>query len=565
MNWKLGKNFYSSRVQLFNLADLDTDEVQQEIKAYGYHLYLICKRKKIHFINCHTSHPDYNTTAFFYLDDNLDKVHFSKDHSKSYTITSYKDNFYYGFSTKGNFELRDFVFHNLIYDLPNDDFGASESAKLPTDLEIMYVGQSYGSQKRLVPKKIDSRVWHHEKVQEIALEILDESSDCEILIIGVCIEAKQMSTLALDTANYDPNDLTMERLLSLNDSAKATLPGKQEVTLCEGSLIRHFQSRFNQEYKTTFPGMGFISYGEIYNTDFDYISMALDTKNLGARVYSAEQPVPRYVHLAKYALQSDDQKKEFFDYLFKDFEGNSLGNGHFDVVPLIDKKNAALWELLNDHFEIDIKESDEPNYRCYITEKTATIYILPEHLCKDSFTHELLHIYLKYKGLMIGNQFDALITSRNTLNRIFSRKLLEHFGNCLDHIRMYPMYEEMGFDPRKFITDNGTFKLLPQELASLKKHYKEGNRYNTEAIDFYIGKFIAIFADYNPDFDYEKEKDSLRKIDPVLYGLLEDLLIKWEDMDIEQIDIQIIISKMLDSFYNGMKKWMTGKTFAKPH
>ena len=43
---KTGLNFYSSKVIIFNLNDLEEVEVKNEIENEKYHIYLICKRKK---------------------------------------------------------------------------------------------------------------------------------------------------------------------------------------------------------------------------------------------------------------------------------------------------------------------------------------------------------------------------------------------------------------------------------------------------------------------------------------------------------------------------------------
>ena len=65
-------------------------------------------------------------------------------------------------------------------------------------------------------------------------------------------------------------------------------------------------------------------------------------------------------------------------------------------------------------------------------------------ICADSFTHELLHIYLRSKGVFIGARLKRKLQSSKTLSIIYSEPLLEHLGNCLDHIKMLPIYLELG-------------------------------------------------------------------------------------------------------------------------
>ena len=69
MNWKIGLNFYSSRLCIFNPSDLEQSEVQAEIESDKYHIYLICKRKKIHFESSE-ERDGVGYTTLFYLNDN---------------------------------------------------------------------------------------------------------------------------------------------------------------------------------------------------------------------------------------------------------------------------------------------------------------------------------------------------------------------------------------------------------------------------------------------------------------------------------------------------------------
>jgi hypothetical protein len=50
----------------------------------------------------------------------------------------------------------------------------SSSEVLPSDLEVVYVGQAFGRKEN---RTIDYRISNHEKVQEIALDILDSGSN----------------------------------------------------------------------------------------------------------------------------------------------------------------------------------------------------------------------------------------------------------------------------------------------------------------------------------------------------------------------------------------------------
>jgi len=233
-----------------------------------------------------------------------------------------------------------------------------------------------------------------------------------------------------------------------------------------------------------------------------------------------------------------------------------------DVSLLIDDRNREIWDNLNEQLEIDVQESTDNEYHVYSEGKKSTIYVVADEMCIDSFMHKLLHVYIRYKEIFIAAGFSNTISASNTLNNIISPALKEHFGNCLDHIKMYQIYEKLGFTPKKFITDFDLHKCNPAELSSLKKYYKERGAYNVQAVDLYIGKFIAIFADFNNDLDYEPALNILYKLDPELYTALDCFIEKWEEFDIENQDpISNSYYVLLFELYDDLKKWMNGKRF----
>lgn len=234
----------------------------------------------------------------------------------------------------------------------------------------------------------------------------------------------------------------------------------------------------------------------------------------------------------------------------------------FDINKLVDHRNAELWRTLNEHFKIALEPSSNNEYSVYSINDMATFYVVPENLCPDSFTHELLHVYLRFKKIFISAAFKNTVKRSNTLKNLLSEPLLEHIGNCLDHIKMFEKYSEMGFDPAKFILDYDKHKCSAHELAELKRYYKQNGSYNSQAVDLYVGKFVAMCADFNEDFDYTACFDGLDKLDPQLFTILDQLITDWEELDIENDDILISsYYPLLTRFYDCMKIWLNGKRF----
>lgn len=314
MNWKIGLNFYSSKLCIFNPSDLEQAEVRAEIESDKYHIYLICKRKKIHFESSEEK-DDVGYTTLFYLNDKFEKEYLYYKHSLTeLRINEVKDG-YYNVDTnlhKGVM-VRDYLMINNFAFLLDDIVGESVKTPLPSDLEVMYIGQAFG---RTETKKIDYRIANHDKIQKIALDILNKSSNEEVLIIGVKVETNDLST-SIVTINSKTERPTLESILQLRDKAAKRITEGQEITVFEASLIKYFQTNLNTEYKETFPSPDFKSYKEIYETDFDYSAMTIDTRPVAVRIYSQHINERKYINSQHFPLTTESEKKSLFEYLME--------------------------------------------------------------------------------------------------------------------------------------------------------------------------------------------------------------------------------------------------------
>lgn len=320
MKWNLGLNFFSNNVLLFNPSDLEKEvSLKEIIEKEKFHIYIICKRKKIFFNESSLLNDNFYLTRFYSLDKNHNKLELTVKHPKELKINYLRDSFFnIDFRDKSNLTIRDFILINTLFDLKTDPIGTSCKNSIPTDLEVMYIGQAFG---RTGSRKIDYRLSNHEKLQKITLKVLDEGTNEEVLIIGIEIGVSDIETsIIMDPKNFKkPNK---EDIHKLRNSARLRVPEAQELTIFEASLISYFQPSYNKEYKETFPSSGFKSIEDIYNTNFDYTAMSIDTKVIGARLYSKNFTQRMYVHYKHFPLTTRSERLTLFEYLM---EINDLG------------------------------------------------------------------------------------------------------------------------------------------------------------------------------------------------------------------------------------------------
>lgn len=224
---------------------------------------------------------------------------------------------------------------------------------------------------------------------------------------------------------------------------------------------------------------------------------------------------------------------------------------------LIDNRNLKLWNLINLEFKVEIKFSDCNEYSVYSIDKNVTFYVVENDLNADSFTHELLHVYFRIKECFVGAALRQTLSQSNILLKIYSNELLEHISNCLEHLKMFKIYSEMGYENVKFLLDFDIHKCSNEKINSLKKKYISQKKIIPEYVDLFIGNFFAMKCDPNLNFDYSIQLKQLEKIDPLLFKINNLFLENWGNYDFENGSILLDNYRdIVHDYYQNLVKWI---------
>ena len=208
-----------------------------------------------------------------------------------------------------------------------------------------------------------------------------------------------------------------------------------------------------------------------------------------------------------------------------------------DVAPYLDNANRPLWEELSTLFNISIEYSKEKCYGNYLKRDDCTICVLKdEEPDPASFSHELLHLYLPSKQIRIGCAIENMFKEQYPHCLIFDTALYDHISNCLNHIKMFPLFLQMGYPAEKFLQDYHDHKLTNLEVCEIKCKYKSGLfkvKYNIQGVNLFIGKFFAAKADVNPSNNYDNPLMKLKQIDPQLFSALDDFWNSWVEYEVD--------------------------------
>lgn len=236
-----------------------------------------------------------------------------------------------------------------------------------------------------------------------------------------------------------------------------------------------------------------------------------------------------------------------------------------DTLGLIDNRNLELWNSLRMVHTIEIRKENRPDYLAFSKSGKTIIFVPFDNIDPASFTHELLHIYLRTKEVFIGGRLTLSIKESEKLSQIFSDNLIDNIGNCLDHIKMLPEFLNLGFNEKDFLSDYSANKLTDDEILKIKKHYtitiSFKRVYNASVVDFFIGKYFASNSCPNKSYHYQSQLNELEKIDPDLFQILETFLNEWKNFDYNDTNpITGSYHSLLFNFIENLEKWTDGKT-----
>ena len=200
--------------------------------------------------------------------------------------------------------------------LPANALGLREGVQLRKneirDLEILYIGQSFGDGTRTAHDRLKS----HSTLQKILADMQYSFPDDEVYILTFEYNPYEVINMMNGRDNSvikDERDI--ERFYSILDNP---LSKKQQISLIEAGLIRYFQPKYNKIYKENFPSNKHKILEECYQLDFSGLVVQVITEELGFSLFS-DAVSPKEWHIAQIDLVSHEDRWGFF-HMFSDEE-----------------------------------------------------------------------------------------------------------------------------------------------------------------------------------------------------------------------------------------------------
>lgn len=288
----------SDQIQADGEMQPDEEELSKDC-----HIYLICKRPATYFVK----------DTLIYKDNILSVT-------VGYKINGEEHTFQY----EGEFPLLDGAVKISISDYPHReiityDENENEIRHLPANivsvkqdhasplknLEVLYVGQSFGNGSRSAHERLKS----HSTLQKILADSSYKYPDSEISVLMFKFEPYRL-LMSFDGISKDTIDGTKDkqRFISIQNNP---LKPKQQVGLAEATLIRYFQPEYNDKFKIKFPSPKIKLLKKCFELDFSGLVIEINTEDLMFNLYSPTRK-PKMHHICNVDIINDKSRASFF-------------------------------------------------------------------------------------------------------------------------------------------------------------------------------------------------------------------------------------------------------------
>jgi hypothetical protein len=273
------------------------------------HLYFICKRPRL------TIDPEkFEVTKEFI------KLTFNIQRKNKFETKEYKfDNTF----SRDDIKIKS-EYPNNIFQLYTDEETLVDAKVAPflqslikdkyLDLEVLYIGQSYGvNGARTAPDRLKS----HSTLQGIYAEAIINNPDSEIYL--ALASFNQINIMMMDgRTKFTEEELNEDTTRRKQVSDKLNWEGiseQQKINFTEASLIKYFQPRYNKIYKDSFPNPAHKTYSECYELDINAVCIELQTYEMINCCFYSDSVKSAPWHMEKFLLNSEEDRKSMFEII----------------------------------------------------------------------------------------------------------------------------------------------------------------------------------------------------------------------------------------------------------
>jgi hypothetical protein len=216
----------------------------------------------------------------------------------------------------------------------------------------------------------------------------------------------------------------------------------------------------------------------------------------------------------------------------------------------INSQNRKIWDEIKNQYNFRlIYNPSEYSWASKVDGNFAEIVTPNQNIEFDSFTHELLHIYIDYLGLTPYPDLIHNIKSMNSLGiLVVEGQLISHLYNVCSHKKMFPIYKEIGFSEYNFVQSRISFN--DNDLNYIRTGFLSSGK-QSKFIDQLIGHALALMNNFVEEDELKCQNylDKLKLISPELFEIVNRFDTEWKNaVDLDLLKIFLKFEEELDGW-----------------
>jgi hypothetical protein len=216
----------------------------------------------------------------------------------------------------------------------------------------------------------------------------------------------------------------------------------------------------------------------------------------------------------------------------------------------VNSQNQNIWNELKDQYQFQfIYDPSEYSWMGNTKDGVAIITTPNLDLEYNSFTHELLHIYLDYKGISEIDELVYGIIGEHSFAVLLEDNLVGALYNFCSHKKMFPYYQQMGFSEYNFVQERINFGRIDLFMIKLFFTFKKTK---PKGVNQFIGHSLSLMNNVVKEDNSKCQKylNKLKKYKPDLFELIERFDTNWN----EQADLNLV--KLFLEFELELNEWL---------
>lgn len=207
----------------------------------------------------------------------------------------------------------------------------------------------------------------------------------------------------------------------------------------------------------------------------------------------------------------------------------------------IEKRNKSLWDKLKNKFIIGVID-DHVFYELRYLHNNLHVVILTNKIYNPSlFTHELLHLNLRYNGLDTFLFYESI-------SQPFLATMAYTILNCIEHVLFFDDFIDMGYKKEEFVMDYANSEY---NLINLKKAYSDLQSFSDgqHIIDLFL--YYVYWTLKNEEYmgvDRNKDFLWLKSSNPLIFAKCERMFDEIVDFDLESTSVQKDFNQLLSKY-----------------